>query len=228
MDSRLRGVINKVRDKSLRRKIFDLVEENSIEIDGKKFEGLPFETAPASIMHHHNYPGGILEHALSVAEIASTLCDCVEKVYRGKVDRDVVISGVVLHDLYKTLSYVERSNGTYGLTPLAERVDHLSLIVAEMTRKEFPLDVIHVVCAHHGDAGPITPKTVEALICHLADLIDSQLNGEVIKAAKYLVKDATGEFLDRITAKEAFEIVHSKTIGGWEDLRRTVEKLREP
>ncbi len=227
MDSRLKRIINKIRDESLRHKIFDLIEKPSIEIDGKVYEGLPFEIAPASTFHHHNYPGGLLEHVLSATKIALVLCDCVEKIYHGKVERDTVISGVILHDLYKTLTYEERENGAYGFSPLAERVDHLSLIVSEMTRREFPLDLIHAVCAHHGDIGPIKPKTVEALICYLADLIDSQLNGEVIKAAKYLVKEATGEALEKITAKEAFEIVHSKKVGGWDHLRRTVEKLRE-
>jgi len=228
MDSRLKKIINKIGDRSLRRKVLDLVEKSSIEIGGEVYEGLPFEVAPASTFHHHNYQGGLLEHVLSATKIALALCDCVEEIYSGKVDRDAVIAGVILHDLCKTLTYEEREDGTYGFTPLADHVDHLSLIVSEMTRRGFPLDLIHTVCAHHGDIGPIKPKTVEALICHFADLTDSRLNGEVIKAAKYLIREATGETLEKITAKEAFEIVHSKKVGGWDDLRRTVENLRKP
>ena len=225
MNSKLERTINKIGDESLRRKVFEMIRDASIEIEGKKYGGLPFETAPASITHHHNYSGGLFEHVLSTTKIALVLCDCVEKIYRGKVDRDIVISGVILHDLYKPLTYEEREDGMYGSTPLAERVDHLSLIVSEMTRRGFPLDLIHVVCAHHGDIGPIRPKTVEALVCHLADLADSQLNGEVIKAAKYLVKEATGVMREKITAREAFEIVHSKKVGGLENLRRTLESM---
>lgn len=224
----LKNIIDKIGDESLRRKISDLIEKSSIELDGKTYEGSPFETAPASTYHHHNYPGGLLEHVLSVTKIALVLCDCVEKIYHGKVDRDIVIGGVVLHDLYKTIVYEEGENGRYRNSPLAERVDHLSLIVSEMTRREFPLDLIHTVCAHHGDIGPIRPRTVEALICHLADLVDSRLNGEVLKAARYLVRQATGRVLEKITAKEAFELVHSKKVGGWDHLRQTLENLMNP
>lgn len=34
---------------------------------------LPFLTAPASICYHHNYPGGLLEHSVEVAEIVAGL-----------------------------------------------------------------------------------------------------------------------------------------------------------
>mgnify|MGYP001053776181 CR=1 FL=1 len=227
MDSRLRRIINKIEDRSLRGKIVDMIEKSSIEIDGRRYEGLPLEIAPGSTFHHHDYLGGLLEHVLSSSKIASVLCDCVEEIYHGKVDRDIIFAGVILHDLYKTLTYEERVDGRYGFTPLAERVDHLSLIISEMTRRGFPLDLIHAVYAHHGATGPMRPKTVEALILHLADLADSQLNGEVIKAAKYLVKEATGEMLEKITAKEAFEILHLKKVGGWDHLRRTLGKRRE-
>ena len=95
--------------------------------------------------------------------------------------------------------------------PLAERLDHLTLAVSELIRRGFPLNLIHIVCAHHGGtAGPIWPRTTEALVCHLADVTDSRLNGEVLRAARYLSRTATGEELHIGTSKEAFEIVRSK------------------
>ncbi|MFQ6095849.1 MAG: HD domain-containing protein [Candidatus Bathyarchaeia archaeon] len=227
MDCRLRSIFEKIRSEELRRKVLELVENPSIEIGDKVYKGLSFECSPAGLTRHHNYPGGLLEHVISTARVALTLCDCVEKVYHGKVDRDLVISGVLLHDLYKTLIYKTKEDGTYGLTPLAERLDHLSLIVSEMVRRGLPMDLIHIVCAHHAEAGPMRPKTVEALICHLADFVDSRLNGEVLRAAKYLIREVSGEVVEKITSKEAFEIVHSKATGGWEGLSKTVDKLVE-
>jgi hypothetical protein len=47
----------------------------------------------------------------------------------------------------------------------------------------------------------------------------------VLRAARYLSRTATGEELHISTSKEAFEIVHSKVIEGWDGVRKTVEKI---
>lgn len=224
MNPRIEAIVKKIKDDSLRRKVSNFIEDPSITIEGKTYRGLKLEESPASIHRHHNYPGGLLEHIISTARIALALCNSVEKVYHGKINRDLVISGVLVHDLYKTLTYEKKDNGAYRASHLAEKVDHLTLIVSELIRRGFPLDVIHTVCSHHGEAGPIRPKTVEALVLHLADLVDSQLNGEVLRAARFLVREATGETLEKVNAKEAFEIVHSKTIGGWDGVRGFLEE----
>jgi hypothetical protein len=133
-----------------------------------------------------------------------------------------------LHDLFKVLTYESKEDRGYQVTPLAERIDHLTLAVSELVRRGFSLDLIHIVCAHHGgQAGPVWPRTIEALVCHLADLTDSRLNGEVLRAARYLSRQATGEELGRIDSKEAFDIVHSKAAEGWEGVAEAVEKIRQ-
>ena len=228
LDERLRKLVEKIKDESLREKVMELLENPTIEIEGKKFSGLPLESSPAGISRHHSYPGGFVEHVLASAEIALALCKVVRKIYRGKVNQDYVLAGVILHDIFKPLTYVEGENGGYMASPLGEKLDHLTLAVAELIRRGFPLEVVHIVCAHHGyEAGPIGPKTVEALIVHLADVADSRLNGEVLRAAKYLVLKATGEEITRLTPKEAFKIVQIKASEGWEGLKRLVEKMRK-
>lgn len=228
MNPQLERIVNKIKDRSLQVKVTQLLENPTMEIDGKVYTGLPLDYSPAGISHHHSYPGGFLDHVVSTAKIALTLCDVIKKVYHGKVDRDLVLSGVLLHDIFKPLTYVVREDGTYGVTPLAERMDHLTLIVSEMVRRGLPLSLIHIVCAHHGgQVGPIGPRTIEALVCHLADITDSQLNGEVLRAARYLTREATGEELRRITSKEAFEVVHSKAVEGLDAVKKTVEKIRQ-
>jgi hypothetical protein len=81
------------------------------------------------------------------------------------------------------------------------------------------------VSAHHGEAGPMRPKTIEALICHLADAADSRLNGDVLNAAAFLSRRATGQELFGMNSKEAFEIVYSKSVEGWEGVTKTVERI---
>jgi len=226
LDPRLEEVMGKIEDEALRRRVSALLENPTIEIEGKVYSGLSLDEAPGGLSRHHSYPRGLIEHMLSSSEIALTLCNVVEKIYHGRVDKDLVLSGVLLHDIFKPLIYSVKKDGTYGVTPLADCLDHLSLIVAELIRRGFPLNLIHVVCAHHGwEAGSIAPRTVEALICHLADVTDSQLNGEVLRAARYLVRDATGEDLRLLASKEAFEIVHSKAAEGWDGVKETIEKI---
>jgi putative nucleotidyltransferase with HDIG domain len=227
LNPKLKALTNKIRDKNLRRKVIELLENPTFEINGKKYSGLSLDISPAGLSHHHCYSGGYIEHIISTANIAEALCDSVEKVYQGKVNRDLVIAGVLLHDVFKPITYVINENGSYGSTSLAEYLDHLSIVISELVRRGFPLELVHVVSAHHGHYGPISPHTIEALICHLADLIDSRLNGDVLNAASYLTRKALGEELPGLTSKEAFEIVHSKTVKGWEGVAKTVEKIKE-
>lgn len=223
---KLKALTEKIRDEKLRKKVVELLEKPTFKVNKKEYSGLPLEVSPAGLSHHHSYPGGYIEHVLSTANLALALCNSVEKIYHGKVNRDLVIAGVLLHDLFKPLTYAVKENGTYDSTFLAEYLDHLSLAVSELVRRDFPLDLIHTVCAHHGDYGPIKPHTIEALICHLADLTDSRLNGQVLNAAAYLARKATGEELQGLNSKEAFEIVHSKAVEGWEGVAKTVERIK--
>jgi len=223
---KLKALTEKIRDEKLRKKVVELLEKPTFKVNKKEYSGLPLEVSPAGLSHHHSYPGGYIEHVLSTANLALALCNSVEKIYHGKVNRDLVIAGVLLHDLFKPLTYAVKENGTYDSTFLAEYLDHLSLAVSELVRRDFPLDLIHTVCAHHGDYGPIKPHTIEALICHLADLTDSRLNGQVLNAAAYLARKATGEELQGLNSKEAFEIVHSKAVEGWEGVVKTVERIK--
>lgn len=227
VDSRLKRIVDKIKDESLRAKVTQLVENPTIEIDGKMYTGLPLENSPAGASRHHSYPGGFIDHVVATTEIASSMCAVIKRIYRGKVDRDLVLSGLVLHDIFKPLTYKVEKDGSFKATPLAERLDHLTLIVSELVRRDFPLNLIHIVCAHHGgEFGPIWPRTIEALVCHLADVTDSRLNGEVLRAARYLMRETSDQELDRLTSKEAFEIVHSKAAEGWVGMKKALDRIR--
>ncbi|MGA2768339.1 MAG: HD domain-containing protein [Candidatus Bathyarchaeia archaeon] len=202
-----------------------MLKNPTIEINGETYSGLPLETSPAGISRHHSYPGGYVEHVASTANLALAMCDSVEKIYNGNVNRDLIISGVLLHDIFKPATYSINKNGSYSSTRLADYLDHLSLATSELVRRGFPLELVHIVSAHHGEASPIRPKTIEALICHLADSTDSRLNSEILNAAGYLSRRAVGQELFRMTSKEALEIVYSKSVEGWEGVARAVEKI---
>jgi 7,8-dihydroneopterin 2',3'-cyclic phosphate phosphodiesterase len=225
LDARLRKLLRKIADKTLRIKTCQLLEKPTFEVGGKTYSGMPLASAPAGKSHHHAYPGGYIEHVVSSANIALALCDSVERIYHGKINRDLVVAGMLVHDLFKPHTYTVNRQGFYGSTPLADYIDHLSMGTAELVRRGFPLELVHIVAAHHGEYGPTRPRTIEALVCHLADFTDSRLNGEVLDAAASLARRTGGQELPGMTSKEAFEVVHSKAVEGWEGVARTLEKI---
>jgi 7,8-dihydroneopterin 2',3'-cyclic phosphate phosphodiesterase len=227
MDPQIKQIIAMIKDPNLREKVRGMVNKPSIKIKGLRAVGLPLDESPAGKSKHHSYDKGLIDHIVATSRTALTLCDVVEKVYHCKVNRDLVISGVLLHDLMKPLTYTKQENGTYGISSLGERLDHLSLIVAEGYRRKLPIELLHIVSAHHGRAGPISPRTIEALICHVADVADATLNGEVFNAARWLVRDCVGEDIIALTAEEAYMIVQAKQTQGYEGVKEAFKKIKK-
>lgn len=226
LNTHLRRIIDLIKNKRLRERVAEIVENPQMKIGEVVYSGLSLDESPAGLSRHHSYPGGFVEHVVATTRVALTLCDVAEKVYKGRVNRDLVVAGIVLHDIFKPLTY--RAEGEHYIsTSLGECLDHLTMITAELIRRGFPLDMVHIVCTHHGgQVGPMWPRTVEALICHLADQADSQLNGEVLRAARYLSRTATSEELFLLTSKEAFEVVSSKAVEGWEGVGKAVKRIK--
>ncbi|MGB2997718.1 MAG: HD domain-containing protein [Phycisphaerae bacterium] len=144
-----------------------------------------FKRAPAAEKLHHAYLGGLLEHTLSVAELALLLCR-----HYPKLDRDLLLIGALWHDLGKTreLTY----DTALGYTDSGQLVGHLIQGVMMLDEKidairaagaEFPEDladlVRHMVLAHHGVyefGSPKLPMTAEAFALHHLDNIDAKLH----------------------------------------------------
>ncbi len=219
------SLVNKIRDRELRKKVYELLQNPSIRIGGKTFSGIPIEKSPASIRHHHNYPGGFIEHTLALYELCMGLSRIVRRVYKCRVNNDLVICGVLLHDIFKPATYSESDDGRYRPSALAERLDHLTLASAELIRRGFPIDAVHVVAASHGrQYGPIGPMTIEALICHLGDSAEANLNGEVLSAARFMIREVTGEEPRELSGKDAFAIVRAKTDKGWKGVKDSLTR----
>jgi len=219
-------LVNRIKNKDLRRKVHEILENPHIRIGGKTYSGLPIQNSPASIRHHHNYPGGFVEHTIALYELCMSLSRIVRRVYGCKVNDDLVICGVLLHDVFKPATYSPSQDGAYHRSALAERLDHLTLASAELIRRGFELDAVHVVAASHGrQYGPIGPMTIEALICHLGDSAEAELNGEVLSAARFMIREVTGEEPRFLSGKAAFAIVRAKTDKGWDGVRECLTRF---
>jgi 3'-5' exoribonuclease len=137
------------------------------------------KTHTAAKSMHHNYMGGLLEHTISVTDI----CDFFASHYT-MVDRDLLISTALLHDVGKIIELSDFPNIDY--TDEGELIGHIvmgsELIGAEADKIEgFPKElkslIKHSILAHHGEfeyGSPKLPKTLEAFLLHVADDTDAK------------------------------------------------------
>jgi 3'-5' exoribonuclease len=146
--------------------------------------------APAAKSMHHAYPGGLLEHIVSITRIL----DFLAQHYGERVNRDLLFLGGFFHDIAKIWELTYERSTDY--TTEGKLVGHLVMGVELMDRKireleaqdgripgVFPehkkLLVKHLILAHHGKleyGSPVVPQTLEALIVHYIDDLDSKVN----------------------------------------------------
>ncbi|MEQ1827587.1 MAG: HD domain-containing protein [Pirellula sp.] len=144
-----------------------------------------FRIAPAGIKAHHAYPGGLLEHVVTLMELS----DRIASNY-SILDRDVLLVGAMLHDIGKLeelqfegeLSY---SDAGQLLGHLVQGVQMLDRKTSELAAVGKPLDpdvvlrIKHIIVSHHGyleHGSPKIPMTLEAIAFHYLDEMDAKLN----------------------------------------------------
>lgn len=140
-----------------------------------------FKKAPAAKGFHHVYIGGLLEHTLSVIR----LLDRLTRHYQG-INRDLLITGGILHDIGKIYEYSYDSIVDYS--DQGRLVGHIVIGIEMLDAKiasigDFPehmaMELRHLMLSHHGTyefGSPKRPKTLEALIVHHIDDLDAKVN----------------------------------------------------
>jgi len=135
---------------------------------------------PAAKTIHHAYRGGLLEHTVSMAELGLQICN-----HYSELDRDVILIGVLFHDLGKLHEIGAMPVNDY--TTVGRLVGHV-VIGRDLLRdccaaiEDFPADLQthleHLVLSHQGRleyGAPVQPMTAEALTLHFIDDLDSKL-----------------------------------------------------
>ncbi|HHW06959.1 MAG TPA: HD domain-containing protein [Clostridia bacterium] len=140
-----------------------------------------FRRAPAAKSHHQAYLGGLLEHTLNVMRLAEQIA----AAYEG-IDRDLLLTGAVLHDIGKIYEY--RYDLFIDYTDAGRLLGHIVMganLVQDRIRSlpDFPetlkLKVLHMIVSHHGRyewQSPKRPKFLEAAILHQADYLDAEVD----------------------------------------------------
>ncbi|MDD7740533.1 MAG: HD domain-containing protein [Fusicatenibacter sp.] len=139
-----------------------------------------FKVGSAAKNVHHGFVGGLLEHTLSVTRF----CDYLSKSY-GILNRDLLLSAAMLHDIGKTRELSAFPQNDY--TDDGQLLGHI-MIGAEMVHDaaakipNFPVklenQLKHCILAHHGEleyGSPKKPALAEAVALNLADNADAKM-----------------------------------------------------
>jgi 3'-5' exoribonuclease len=140
-----------------------------------------FREAPAAKYYHQAYSGGLLEHTVSVAQGVSAAA-----VLFPGIDRDVAVTGALLHDIGKTEAYNEDPLAI-DLTDAGRLQSEIPLGYYRVRREieevegfdpELAQAVLHIILSHHGSlehGSPVVPCTREAVLVHAIDNLGGKL-----------------------------------------------------
>ena len=173
----LEEMVNRIECSTLKPLCESLINDNAVASSLKQ--------APAGIKAHHAYPGGLLEHIVSLMKLSDMLA-----IHYGDLDRDIIVAGALVHDIGKL---EEMSFGSeLGYTDAGQLLGHLvqgvQMIdrhVAALTASGVQLDqakilkLQHIIVSHHGyleHGSPKVPMTLEALAFHYLDEMDAKLS----------------------------------------------------
>lgn len=172
MFAELTALAETVKDETLRRFLQVLLGDPQLA------EGL--RRSPAANMYHHAWVGGLLEHTLATARVAMCVCE-----YYPLLNRDLLLTGVILHDLGKITELSPQPGFHY--TDEGRLVGHVvagALLVERVCAqvKEVPEEtrnlLLHLALSHHGTrefGAPVLPATAEALALHHLECLDAKL-----------------------------------------------------
>jgi 3'-5' exoribonuclease len=175
---------------------------------------------PAASRIHHNYQGGLIIHTAEVLRLCLSVVDAMKEY--DFVDRDVLISGAILHDMGKVKSYGLNEFNMAQMLPTERSVGHLfygmQLVGLASAGKfkvsqEFVDEVLHCIASHHGEHqyGSIKPcLSIESGILSKMDYISSR-NGKVqsklksIANSKQTMRDQLDIYGDKYFASIAMK-----------------------
>lgn len=165
---------NRIEDGELRKKVVDYIKDPTpSHKDFKKYPKGEWE----KIKTYFSVGGlpverDVLKHTIAVTELCLDVAKTVEKNFGTKVNKDVLVAGALLHDVMKLLEWKMTSAGPEHTGVM---LDHSFLGVAELYRREFPEEVIHMIASHFGETGPTPPRTLEAYILNQVDSMLSMI-----------------------------------------------------
>jgi 3'-5' exoribonuclease len=175
-----------------------------------------FREAPAAKQLHHAFLGGLLEHVVSLINLADRVVP-----HYPMLMRDLVLTGVILHDIGKIHELAWETGFEYTLE--GTLLGHIQIGAAMIektidTLPNFPPRlktlVLHMILSHHGKlefGSPKLPMIPEALMLNFLDDMDAKMQtlaSEFQKAARQ--GKSPSEMTDRIWALDQRTMLNSR------------------
>lgn len=187
-------------------KSIDNIKLKSITIELLNKYKKSFVSYPAAKSMHHDFYSGLLYHTITMLKVAKSLVS----IYPS-LNKDLLYSGIILHDLGKTIELSGPIGTTYTLE--GELLGHICIMSDEVARCAEKLgidgeEVIllrHIILSHHGKyeyGSPKLPMIKEAEIINFIDNIDARM----MMFEKNLANVEPGTFSERIFGLEGRNI----------------------
>jgi 3'-5' exoribonuclease len=169
-----------------------------------------YRSAPAAKFFHQAYRHGLLEHCLSVAQAVGA----ISATFPG-IDRDVAVTGALLHDIGKLEAYTANPTTSIDLTDDGRLQGEIPLGYYRVRREIEELDgfpeqlaraVLHIILSHHGSlahGSPVVPCTREATLVHMLDNLGGRL-GSFDRLEKELPRGQEWSGFDRAIGSGAW------------------------
>jgi 3'-5' exoribonuclease len=181
MFAELRGLAeNHIADLPLRNLVLTLLE--------RRVER--FKRLPATTRHFYPYPGGLLEHTLSVTSNCLMLAEKYAAAFPDlspPLNKDVIVAGAILHDIGRVLEFDDDSGPLVQRTVPGRLVGPIFLgrdLVRDTARELGDVNphlielLEHLLVSHLNlleKDSPRMPMIPEALILHHADSLDAYM-----------------------------------------------------
>jgi 3'-5' exoribonuclease len=162
-----------------------------------------YREAPAARQLHHAWLGGLLEHVVSLLGLADRVA-----AHYPILDRDLLITGVILHDIGK-IRELEWDQG-FDYTVEGVLLGHIQMGVDLVGKTIASLPgfpdrlrtlVLHMILSHHGKlefGSPKLPMIPEALVLNFLDDLDAKMQA---MASEFERSAREGRAPDELTGK---------------------------
>ena len=177
---------------------------------------------PAAFRLHHAIRSGLMMHTLSIVKLCESVCE----IYPF-VDKELLISGAILHDIAKTKEYEISSAGlATGYSVKGNLIGHLAegAIMINKTAEKLGIEsevvtlLQHMVLSHHGEpefGAAVRPMFIEAELLSELDMMDAR----IYEMREATADTAKGDFSGRMWSMDNRKLYNH----GRDDMDKTVK-----